>query len=176
MSVTLRGIFNRVDSNGDGAVTRNEVRSFVEAAGVGEGLFAGAKVSGATDAFMDAFDPQRTGRVTWDQFAARGAALIPGAAADSSPEAVRAAAENLVTGADTNRDGQLTRGEISSNVERALNEQGVGMASTKADIAARVAVHMLDGNGDGRVGRDEVRSLANDVARELARVRASGGR
>ena len=64
---TLRGIFNRVDVNRDGSLDRAEVKKFVEDADVGSGLFGGKKVNGATDAFVDAFDGNKDGRVGWEE-------------------------------------------------------------------------------------------------------------
>ena len=85
---TLRGIFNRVDTNRDGSLERAEVKKFVEDAGVDSGLFGGKKVSGATDAFVDTFDGDKNGNVSWQEFQAKGQSLIPGAAKDATPAQV----------------------------------------------------------------------------------------
>ncbi|MEW5853317.1 MAG: EF-hand domain-containing protein [Myxococcota bacterium] len=168
---TLRGIFNRVDVNRDGALDKAEVKKFVEDAKVGEGMFAGKKVSGAVDAFMDTFDTDKNGKVGWDEFAAKGQNLIPGAAKDATPADVVRAADDLVTKADANHDGAVVKDELKDMIEPQLEAAGVSMSGTKADIAAKIGVHALDDNGDGKITRDETRSLATDVAKQLQLAR-----
>src|SRR4051794_15101491 len=109
MEITVRSIFNRMDSNRDGSVDRAEAKTFVEAAGVT------SHVDSAVGTFMDSFDPGRTGRVSWDQFASRAGALIPGTAAGAD---MRSAANDLLRKVDTNHDGAMDRQEIQSSVKK----------------------------------------------------------
>ena len=173
---TLRGIFNRVDVNRDGSLDRAEVKKFVEDADVGSGLFGGKKVNGATDAFVDAFDGNKDGRVGWEEFQAKGQSLIPGAAKDATPAQVQEAADKLVARADTNGDGNVTRDELKGIIEPELEKANVSMAGTKAEIGAKLGVAMLDADGNGSISRGEVDSLAKDVAAQLALARTRGPR
>lgn len=168
---TLKSIFNRVDANADGALDRAEVKKFVEDADVGTGLFAGKKVSGAVDSFTDQFDVNKDGKVHWDEFASKGRGLIPGAAQNATGAEITEAGRKLVERADANGDGALTRDEIKEAILPQLEANNVSMAGTKAEIGAKVVVHMLDENRDGKVGQAEVDSLAADIAAQLAAAR-----
>ena len=168
---TLRGIFNRVDTNRDGSLERAEVKKFVEDAGVDSGLFGGKKVSGATDAFVDTFDGDKNGNVSWQEFQAKGQSLIPGAAKDATPAQVQEAADKLVSRADANGDATVSRDELKNLIEPELEKAGVGMAGTKAEIGAKLGVAMLDENRDGNISKAEVDSLAKDVSAQLALAR-----
>lgn len=168
---TLKSIFGRVDTNKDNSLDRAEVKKFVEDAGVGSGFFAGKKVNGATDAFVDQFDGDKDGKVGWDEFRSKGRSLIPGAAQNATPAEVKAAAGGLVDRADGNKDGAVTVGELARTIEPELEARNVDMAGTKAEIGAKLGVRMLDHNGDGKISRAEVDSLADDVAKELAALR-----
>lgn len=170
---TVRSVFNRVDTSGDNAISRDEVESFVRAAGVGSGFLGGSKVSAAVDGFMDKFAQGGQDTVSYAQFAARAQALIPGAARNATAAQIQANANKLFKDADANDDGDITEGELVDAVKKELDARGAFMAGTKAEVGAKLAMHMLDADGAGRVSKAQIMGLADDVVAQLGLAAAN---
>ena len=167
---TVQSIFSRIDTRPDGALTRDEVKSMVEKAKVGGGIFGGIKVNQATDAFMEQLDANKDGKIDLgevtgkmkDLVLALGQQTPPGQPVPTVPEV----AMEWFQRADTSGDGKLSQAEIKAPIKKALEDAGQSMADTKADIAAKIGLYLLDEDKSGAVSKDEVLSLAQDVQRQ----------
>ncbi len=160
---TIGSIFSRIDTRVDGALSRDEVKSMVEKAKVGGGIFGGIKVDQATDAFMDALDTDKNGKIVLDEVGAQLKALVAKLGEGQDGKSIPEIASEWFTKADTSRDDKLTQAEVKAPVKQALEDAGQSMADLKADIAAKIAVYLLDEDKSGQVSRGEVDSLAQDI-------------
>jgi Ca2+-binding EF-hand superfamily protein len=165
---TVSSIFERLDVRPqDGAVVRDEVKKMVQDAKVGGGIFGGTKVNQATDALMDQFDPNKDGRVTREEMGTQLYGFLRQmVAADGPPPEPGKMAEKALEWfdqVDTDRNGKVSQGELKARIQDELEKQGQSFPGTKAEIAAKIGVFLLDEGKDGQAGRDEVESLARDV-------------
>lgn len=160
---TVQSIFNRIDRNGDGALTRAEVKKMVEDAKVGGGLLGGVKVNQATDAFMERLDANKDGQVSLQEVGDQLKELVQSLGKNVPGKSIPEIAAEWFNTADTSRDGKLSPSEVKAPVKKALEDAGQSMADLKADIAAKIAVHLLDENRSGQVDRSELDSLAKDI-------------
>lgn len=162
---TINSIFTRIDTRADGALTRSEVKSMVEKAGVGGGLFGGIKVDQATDAFMDQLDTNKDGKIVLDELNTQLKDLVTKLGQNEPGKSIPEIAGEWFAKADTSKNGQLTKDEVKAPIKQALEDAGQSMADLKADIAAKIGVHLLDEDRSGQVSRAEVDSLAADIER-----------
>ena len=173
---TLDSVFARVDSNSDKAVTRDEIKSTARDAGLGRGLFGGIVVSRVADTFMDTFDADSSGGVKIDEFRAKGATLLPGVDAPTGPQnnpgQLVAEAMRVFDKMDGNANNKLDETEIREFVKNRLEELDISRAETKADISAKLSLHLLDDDGNRHLDRDEVKTLASDIAEAITRDNA----
>jgi len=158
---TLASIFNRIDSNQDQSLSRDEVKSMVEKANVGGGIFGGIKVGQATDAFMKMLDTDQDGSVTDAEIQTQFTALMSKLPADGD-KTIPERADEWFDKVDTSHDGQVTVDEAKAQLKVAL--EGQDFADLKAEIGAKIAVYLVDESGNGTADRAEVQSLAEDVA------------
>ncbi len=170
-SATLRSTFDNVDKNRDSALTQAEVKKSMEGAGVGSGFFGGMKVDGATDALVSGLDGDRNGRVSWDEYVKGGHQLAPAGmkldpAKMQDPAHVDAAVAALYKDADVDGDAQLAHDELAAHQTQVAERVGQSNASTRGDIAARLAMKNLDVSRDGKLSKPELSGFLKDVARE----------
>lgn len=158
---TMASIFNRIDTNQDHALSRAEVKDMVEKAKVGGGIFGGIKVSQATDAFMKMLDTDQDGSVTDAEIQSQFQALMAKLPADGD-KTIPERADEWFDKVDSSHDGRVTVDEAKAQLKVAL--EGQDFADLKAEIGAKIAVYLLDENGNGTADRAEVQSLAEDVA------------
>ena len=169
--VTLRSIFKRLDQNGDGKVSRAEVEAFARAAEIDDGLLGPLKLKGTVDAIMDAFDADGDAHITFDEFCAKASTLLPvGLELDpdsDDPDHVRDTVSAFTAMVDSKRkDGGIDQGELTDYIAGKLRESGDPTAKMKAKVAAKMAVHTLDGDGDGKIDADELTSFAEDALKK----------
>lgn len=155
---TVQSLFDKIDSNGDGDVTRSETVSALKKAGI-NGFF-GIEANMAADAFMDAADTDGNGKVAIAELETQLKGALAGSA-EGRP--VTELAEEWFGGADSSGDGKLTRGELEDDLEGRLSDAGQSMAGKKAEIGAKAAIYLIDTDGDGKASLDEVMSLAEDI-------------
>jgi Ca2+-binding EF-hand superfamily protein len=60
-------------------------------------------------------------------------------------------------------DGGIDEGELTDHIAAKLRETGDPTAKMKAKVAAKMAIHTLDGDGDGKIDADELTSFAADA-------------
>lgn len=170
---TVRSIFTKVDvQKADGSLSRDEVEAMIRKAKVGGGLFGGIVLSMATDAFMDTLDTDKSGAIAFDEiktqlktvFSQIGGSMDPNLPQD--PAEIPAKVKEWFDLTDASKDGKLTVKEAQAQIQRILEEKDVDMAGTKAEVAAKIAVYLVDENADGFVSWDEVDSLTQDVIKE----------
>jgi Ca2+-binding EF-hand superfamily protein len=170
---TVRTIFNRVDQDGDGAVSRDEVKAVLKKAGVGDGILGPIKVSLAAGSVLDRFDADGDDRVTYSEFVQKGAEMLK-ATAWGSADAVESLIRESFTQVDSNSDGAVTPEEVVAQVRADIEAEGgllaqlpgfikAFAASQVADATARVAVDLLDMNGDQAISKRESDRLCQDV-------------
>lgn len=162
---TINSIFSRIDTRADGALTRSEVKSMVEKAKVGGGIFGGIKVDQATDAFMDNLDTNADGKIVLDEVSTKLKDLVTSLGQNEPGKSIPDIAAEWFARADSSSNGQLSKDEIKAPVKEALENAGQSMADLKADIAAKIGLYLLDEDTSGQVSRAEVDSLAADIER-----------
>jgi Ca2+-binding EF-hand superfamily protein len=165
---TVSSVFTRLDVQPkDGAIVRDEVKQMVKDAKVGGGIFGGTVINMATDAMMDQFDADKSGRVTQEELGRQLYGFLQKAVAGDgpAPEPGKMADKALewFDEVDTNRDGKVSTGELKVRVQAELEKAGQSFPGTKADAAAKIGVYLIDEDGDGQASRAEVESLARDV-------------
>ena len=169
-SNSLTNIFNRVDTNGDRAIGENEIEDVAKKAGISGGGFIGrAKMRAIKSSFMDNFDTNSDDRVSLSEFKQNGKNLLPPVenSGVSLERGIQGFATETFDKMDLNENSKLDRREIEDYVRGQLESADVSMAATKADVAARLAVELLDANKDNSVSRSEMQELVQDIIREL---------
>lgn len=167
---SLASIFNRVDTNKDRAIDENEIENVAKNAGISGGGFIGrAKMKAIKSNFMDNFDTNQNGRVSLSEFKQNGKNLLPPAenSGVSLEQGIRGFTTKTFDKIDLNENSKLDRQEVEDYVRVQLNNADVSMAATKADVAARLAVELLDANKDNSVSRTEIQELVQDIINEL---------
>lgn len=165
---TVSSIFNRLDVRPqDGAVVRDEVKQMVKDAKVGGGLFGGTVQNMATDALMDQFDADKSGKITQDEMTKQLFGFLTQAATGNGPAPEPGKMTDKVLEwfdqVDANHNGKVSMGELKARVQEELEKAGQSFPGTKAEAAAKIGVYLLDEDGDGQASRAEVESLSRDV-------------
>lgn len=171
--VTLKSIFKRLDQDGDGRVSRAEVEAFARAAEIDSGLLGPIKLKGTVDAIMDAFDGDRDEHISFDEFCAKASTLLPVGLEldpDDGSDAVKQKVTAFTAMLDSKRtDGGIDEEELADHIEGKLREQHDPMAKMKAKVSAKMGVHTLDADGDGKIDAGELGSFAQDVIKKTPR-------
>jgi Ca2+-binding EF-hand superfamily protein len=172
--VTRQSLFNRLDRNGDGAVNRGELKKLGQEADVDSGLLGGLKLKGAVDATLDRFDADRDDTISRAEFMAQAHTLIPAgleidpARARAEPGYVRAqVAAYVARVSGQGPDGAIDRAALEAQIQAELDRAGTPMSGLMAEVAAKIALKTLDGNGDGGLDADELTSFAADAVKDL---------
>ena len=165
---TVSSVFTRLDVRPkDGDIVRDEVKKMVKDAGVGGGLFGGTVINMATDAMMDQFDADKSGKVTQEELGRQLYGFLKKAVAGDgpAPEPGKMAEKALewFDEVDTDRNGKVSTDELKVRVQAELEKAGQSFPGTKADAAAKIGVYLLDEDRDGQASRAELESLARDV-------------
>jgi len=167
---SLTNVFNRIDTNSDRSIDADEVGKVAEKAGIsGRGFIGRLKMKGIKSQFFDNFDTNDNRRVSLDEFKRNGKNLLPQSESSgvSLARGIQGFATTTFDKMDINRDTKLNHKEVEDFVRGQLENADVSMAATKADIAGRLAVQLLDANGDHSISRDEMQELVHDIIQQL---------
>ena len=146
----LENIFRRVAK--DENLSRGEFKDFlVKSADMG-GWLGGRAAKKAARLFVDKFDANRSGQVTFPEVIGKANKIINGLKPPADTRTVRAITEPLATKLDSNRDGRLQKAEL---VE-AIADETPFYLDWLAPRAANVALDLLDTNRDGGLATDEL--------------------
>ena len=150
---TFERLFDRMDRNDDGGVSRKEVGKHLKAAKVPGGLF-GVVHNKAEKKFMDNLDSDKNGAVTWSEFKGVVGDLLPASIKNEKGEIDRHLADSTFTDFDRNKDGGISESELKSGTYDLLPED-TSFRGTMAEVAAKLGMDALDADRNGSVGRDE---------------------
>ena len=167
---SLTTVFNRVDANSDRSIDADEVVNVAEKAGIsGRGFIGRLKMKAIKSKFFDNFDTNEDGRVSLAEFKRNGRNLLPqtGANGVSLAGGIQGFSTTTFDKIDINRDAKLNHKEVEDFVRTQLENADVSMAATKADIAGRLAVQLLDANGDQSISQNEMQELVQDIIDQL---------
>ena len=150
---TFERLFERMDRNKDGQVSRPEVGKHLKEADVPGGLF-GVVHDKAKDGFMDKLDTDQSGGVTWGEFKGVAADLLPASIKDDAGRIDAARVDETFRSFDANSDGGISEKELKDGTHARLPE-GTSFRGTLAEVAAKLGMDALDADSDGRVSRQE---------------------
>src|SRR4051812_35664375 len=156
---TVRSVFDRIDTDKNAEVSRDEVETMIKDAKVGGGLFGGIVVSMAADKFMEALDTDKNGTIVFDEVKAQLKGLFAqiGTPTGSDPNLPQDPAQipgkvqewfNLT---DTSKDGALNLDEAQKKITEILNEKKVDMADKVGEVVAKIATYLGDEDKSGKV-------------------------
>jgi Ca2+-binding EF-hand superfamily protein len=143
------------------------VKKMVKDAGVGGGIFGGTVINMATDALMDQFDADKSGRITQDEMGKQLYGflkkMVVGDGPAPEPGKLGEKALEWFDQVDTDHSGKVSVGELKVRIQDELEKAGQSFPETKADAAAKIGIYLLNEDGDGQASRAELESLARDV-------------
>lgn len=165
----LHAFFRRIGRGED--ISKDEVKEYLQALGLGKGLLGRAKVQGAAQLFMARFDKEpKDGGVSWDEMVRHGASLIPrdivGRDGHIDEACARREMQKIAPGKD-----RVTRDEIRAYVGAKLPAIVRG---NLADAIASLAIDALDEDGDQTLSWDELRGALREIDQELHAMKRAG--
>ena len=162
---TFDRLFERMDRDGDGSVSKNEVKKHLKNAGVKAGPF-GVVHSKASEAFIDNLDKDKNEAVSWNEFQGVAKDLMPAHIKNADgridPELANSAYKEL----DANQDGSVSKDELRTATYNQLPENQ-SYRSRIAEVAAKLGIDALDTDRNGAIERpefDEAVQHASDLA------------
>lgn len=164
MPFSVRQLFSRI-TGAERALTHDNVKRFVEDAGVESGFFID-RAGMAASAVMDKFD-DGSGTVSWERFRGKAIALVPPGLFDKLD--IGALAKQLDAQwslLDPKNSGSISTSALAAHLERELDRRGQSFAGEKADAGAKILVHALDENQNKRLERTELEGFLRDVLKE----------
>jgi Ca2+-binding EF-hand superfamily protein len=159
--LTLRSIFDRLDKNQDGRITKDDAKDFVKKAGVGGGLLGFVVEEQAAAILLEQLGGEGATFETVSKEVTRRIAALKanGAAGDAGYALVSYFEEN-----DRGGDDALSLDELRPGVHAGIvAERGRMEADLAATAATKVLMRMLDESGDGKLQRSEVDELAEEL-------------
>jgi hypothetical protein len=150
---TFDRLFERMDRNADGEVSKKEVKKHLKDAKVPKGLF-GVIHSKASDGFIDNLDQDGNGSVNWNEFKGVAKDMLPADIKDIDGRIDPALADQTFGDLDTDQDGGVSSKELEVGTFDRLPE-GQAFRGALAEVAAKLAMDALDTDGDGAIRRDE---------------------
>ena len=158
---TFERLFERMDRNEDGAISRKEVGKHLKAAQVPGGLF-GVVHNKTKDSFMDKLDSDQSGGVTWGEFKGVAADILPASIKNETGRIDASLADSTFGDFDRNKDGGISESELKRGTYELLPED-TSFRGTMAEVAAKLGIDALDADGDGAVTRDEFDDAVHDA-------------
>lgn len=137
------GFFERADLNKDGAITMDEVRT-------------------TRTAMFDRVDKNKDGFVTEEEMRAARPARPDGMQGPPRPRHEPREGHDLMSFADANQDGAVTRAEFDAALATRAQEKQTMMQQRSAEMFTR-----LDANKDGRVTRDELEAMRSRMGERM---------
>jgi Ca2+-binding EF-hand superfamily protein len=162
---TFNRLFERMDRDSDGAVTKSEVKAHLKDAGVKAGPF-GMVHSKASEAFIDNLDKNNSERVSWNEFKGVAKDLMPADIKNAEGRIDPQLADAAFTELDANKDGSVSKDELKTATLNQLPESQ-SYRSRIAEVAAKLGMDALDTDRDGAIERpefDEAVQHASDLA------------
>ena len=162
---TFNRLFERMDRDSDGTVTKSEVKSHLKDAGVKAGPF-GMVHSKASEAFIDNLDKNNSERVSWNEFKGVAKDLMPADIKNAEGRIDPELADSAFTELDANKDGSVSKDELQAATYNQLPES-TSYRSRIAEVAAKLGMDALDTDRDGAIERpefDEAVQHASDLA------------
>tara|TARA_B100000683_G_scaffold221319_1_gene218515 strand:+ start:474 stop:1046 length:573 start_codon:yes stop_codon:yes gene_type:complete len=174
---SIKNIFRRIDTNNDKQLSDKEIYNMGKAAGLKKGFIVDERAE-VKDAFLDKFDTNKDSKVSWDEFQKNSMKLIPadayGADGKIDADKVTKGVNGAINDVDVNGDGKMSHKELYNSTKAKLAEAGESFTGTKAEIATKVAKHLLDANGDGAISRDEALKPAQDAVKLVNEANGHG--
>jgi Ca2+-binding EF-hand superfamily protein len=153
-------VFREIDSDGSGSLERGELLVLVQELRkrLGQDLLEAGELGQQVDKLLREFDTNRSGTIEPDEFLKMmvrrpWSAMLPGDVIDAMPQAV---AETLVE-SKPNKD---FRKELQKNAAKQAASQGV-------ILAARKIFRSVDGDGNGKLDRQELGMLVQELRKAM---------
>ena len=162
---TFARLFERMDRDNDGTVSKSEVKKHLKEAGVKPGPF-GMVHSKASEAFIDNLDKNNSERVSWNEFKGVAKDLMPSEIKNVEGRIDPQLADAAFTELDANKDGAVSKSELTEATYKQLPENQ-SYRSRIAEVAAKLGMDALDTDRDGAIERlefDEAVQHASDLA------------
>lgn len=153
--------FQKIDTNNDGKIDKGEVKKHLSRVGVGAGLF-GLVHSKASQKFLDTFDSNRDGKVSWNEFKGKAGGLLPPSVKDSTGRISPARASKAFRKMDKDRDGKISVKEMKAAIRKSL-PPGTSYKGIVSDIAAKLGVNALDVDGDRKISLAEFKRALREA-------------
>ena len=158
----LTELFARIDGNKDQGISRQEVIAHLKRVGIGGG-FLGLVHSNTADSFMEKLDTNKDGNVTWAEFQAVAAQVMPPDIFNDKGEVKPELVDEVYAAIDTDKNNKVTQKELKAYSRKNLPED-TDFPDTTADVAAKLGIDALDLNRDGSITRDELGKAVAAVA------------
>jgi Ca2+-binding EF-hand superfamily protein len=158
---TFHRLFDRMDRNDDGAISKKEVGKHLKEAKVPSGLF-GAVHSAAKDGFMENLDTNKDERVSWQEFQGAASSLLPADLRGVDGRIAPERAGGVFADFDANKDGNISADELEKGTLERLPEN-TSFRGTVAEVAARLGLDALDADGDALISAKEFDQAASDA-------------
>ena len=169
---TLMTLFERMDANKDGGISRDEVKGHLTAIKVKAG-FMGMVHSKVADKMMDGLDKNDDGLVTWAEFQSIASELLPDSLFDDNGAMRMELIQEHFAGFDRDQDGSVSLDELKDGIKELLPE-GTSHASVIADVAAKFMDNTLESDEEKGLTEQEVLLGTQSVA-ALRRNAQMGG-
>ena len=166
----IQAMFNRLDSNRDGAVTAPEVKSYLKDAGVTPIPFVGDFMRGTLAKLaVDTVDTDGNGVISMTELRGQVQASLPAPSSTSRAALLEQARKHFLA-ADKDQSGTVNRAELQAAVNREFADsedlnslvKGVGSAN-----GADVLMPLVDTNQDGEWSQGEMTALVDDCLGEV---------
>lgn len=173
----LRAMFDRMDSRKASRVARADVQGYLEDLGLGTGFLGPQIVQNGSRVFLERLDEDGDQTVTYEELVRRIPQLLPkglrGASGSLEASQIDPAMDAIAgPGADRASLGQLVAYLRDEYTREARDQFARAMASKVAEVAGRVALDILDGDGDGYFTKEDLKALLAETQRKSERGKA----
>lgn|GEM_PF-2284299 len=164
----LRAVFDRIDARSQNAVDRRDVEGYFADLGLGSGFLGPQIIKNGARVFLEKLDENGDQRVTYAELVRRSPEILPkslrgpngvleASRVDATFDAIAGVGSTQATIA------QLTKYLREEYTKEAQNQLASAMAARVAEVAARIGVDVLDGDGDGFFTRDDLRAVVQEA-------------